>query len=101
MKPIVIRIPTWARRFLGHLPRWHETLVPAGHGIRKHAHAFLAVYYTFGVSFLETATGSRRLPPAAMILVPRRHVHGWSASVNAIVGHFHRGHPAHRLEQLT
>ena len=103
MRPTVIRIPAWAHRFLRHLPRWHETAIPGGHAIRKHAHAFLAVYYTFGVSLLETASGFRRLPLAAMVIIPRRQLHGWGATETAaaIVGHFHPAHQAHGIVKVS
>ena len=97
----VIHIPAWARRILAFLPTWRETNISGGQRIVKHAHNFWAMYFTFGVEFIETDSGLHRLPDAAVVIVPPRQVHGWVASVQSsysVVGHFHRGHRAHEIE---
>lgn len=104
MRIIVLRLPDWSRNLLARFPRWKETSVPMGARILKHAHAFLAVYFTFGIGFLETDAERRPLPPAAIVFVPPRVVHGWIGSDNngvGTVGHFHQGHPAHVIEPLA
>ena len=75
-----------------------------GKRILKHAHAFFAVYFTFGVSFLATESGLRKLPGSAIVIVPPKSIHGWEATAEkalAIVGHFHKGHAAHLTESLA
>lgn len=106
MNVTVIRVPKWTRGLIGLLPGWKETSISVGNRIVKHAHRFWAVYFTFGVGLLETASGSRTLPPAAIVIVPRRRIHGWAMSKSAsaltgIVGHFHAGHAAHTTEPVT
>lgn len=101
MKPIVVPIPAWSRKILSAAPRWQETPLTSKSRIARHAHAFLALYFAFGVQDLDAAGRSRRLPPSAMVIVPPRVVHGWRGATNggtATVGHYHPGHPAHVVE---
>jgi len=102
MEPTVIRIPKWSSRVLGLIPGWHESRLTGDSAIARHAHSFLAVYFAFGVRFLQTTTGQRGLPIASMVIVPAGALHGWKGTTNsdgATVGHFHRGHPAHAIIQ--
>jgi quercetin dioxygenase-like cupin family protein len=102
MVPMVIRVPRAIRRLLGRIPRWKETLLLPEARISQHSHRFMAIYFTFGVRFLNTATGTRPLPAAAIVIVPAGVEHGWSGTSNAaaIVGHFHVGHLVHVIENL-
>ena len=102
-KPTIIRIPSWLRYLLSCLPGWKQTDISGGDGIQKHAHRFFALYFTFGVTFMDTDSGRRRLPDAAIVIVPPRQIHGWLTELNSskgLVGHFHRGHAAHLIEPL-
>lgn len=104
MQAIVIRIPRWTRTFLSRLPNWKETSLEKRRRLASHSHGFLAVYFTFAVQHLESASGTRILPPAAMVIVPAGTVHGWTGTRDAsaaTVGHFHAGHPAHITEKAS
>jgi quercetin dioxygenase-like cupin family protein len=96
----IIPIPQWARRLLNLVFGWRETPLDSGTRIARHAHEFRAVYFTFGVKFVEVQGRLIELPPAAAVYVPAGVVHGWvsPAGSSGVVGHFHHGHSAHRLE---
>lgn len=99
----IIRIPRWSRALLGRLPKWKETNISGGRRIVRHSHLFLAIYFTFGVTFIETEVGPQYLPEAAMVVVPPGQVHGWATETKtsaSIVGHFHQGHGAHATESF-
>lgn len=96
----IVPLPRRIHSFLSSLPGWRETDISNGRTIAVHAHNFFAMYFVFGVKFLQTVNGSLRLPRAAMVFVPRGVSHGWSATEKdapAVVGHYHRGHAEHLL----
>jgi hypothetical protein len=69
----------------------------------RHAHDFLAFYFTFGIPAVETATGQKALSGPAIVIVPANVTHGWVGPLRdtiGVVGHFHAGHRAHRTESL-
>ena len=104
MGATVIRIPRWTYRLLRLAPGWRVTAVAANARILQRSHRFPAVYFVFGVRFLDTGGGLRELPEAAVVFVPSHVVHGWAGSRNgrtATVGHFHPGHPAHLTDHIA
>lgn len=104
MPAIIIRIPAWIRKLLAVLPRWEETPVAAGSQVVRHAHDFIAFYFTFGIRYLDSGGTLRALPPASIVIIPARVVHGWIGSTtgaDATIGHFHPGHPAHVIKAVA
>jgi hypothetical protein len=101
MKKIaVVPIPTWFYAVLSRLPRWRETRLSGGSRVLPHAHDYLALYFTFRVEALCTSKGDRPLPESAMVIVPKRRVHGWKSltgAASSLVGHYHPGHAAHSV----
>jgi quercetin dioxygenase-like cupin family protein len=96
----ILPVPRGIHKILSGLPGWRETDISYGRTIAMHAHNFFAMYFVFGVKFIQTFNGSLRLPHAAIVFVPRGVSHGWSAgesAASAVVGHYHRGHAEHLL----
>nr|VFK59918.1 MAG: hypothetical protein BECKTC1821F_GA0114240_103829 [Candidatus Kentron sp. TC] len=100
MQIFIFPIPAWTRRLINKLPRWQETGLAPGERIERHSHKFLALYFVYNVTHLETNKEKITLPRSALALVPKDREHGWvvAGAVPGMVGHFHPGHPAHQVK---
>jgi mannose-6-phosphate isomerase-like protein (cupin superfamily) len=100
MNVTIVPISEQSRSILASAPGWQETEVPLGKRVASHYHSFRAYYFTFGISKLRTGGHEHDLPQAAMIVVPEGVAHSWisSEALDAVVGHFHRDHGYHFIE---